>query len=367
LPSDFPNTDDAEQDTRFSAALALLREALQAKVFPACSLAVTHRGQPLLLRSLGQFTFDPSSQKVTDDNHLFDIASITKVVATTAMAMILYERGLLDLDTPIVAIVPEFASSGDARRKEVTLRMLLAHSSGLPAYVKLYLQALTPQALLSSAFQTELTADPGDRTEYSDIGFIVLGVALARIADEPLETFCRREILGPLGMVKTTFNPAASLRSTCVPTANDLEFRHRMIQGEVQDENASVMGGVAGHAGLFSTARDLSVFALAMLSAGDSIVRRETISLFTSRQVSPPGTSRALGWDTPSAPSQSGRHFSSRSFGHLGYTGTSLWIDPEKDLSIVLLTNRTWPDCKNQGIRQVRPQVHDAIVEALEK
>ena len=366
MPSDFPHTDEAGQDTRFNAALVLLQEALKAKAFPACSLAVTHHGRLLLLRSLGQFTFDAGSQQVTNDN-LFDIASITKVVATTAMAMVLYERGLLDLDTPVVALVPEFASSADVRRNEVTLRMLLAHSSGLPAYAKLYLQARTPQELLTIAFQIELTADPGARAEYSDIGFIVLGVALARIADEPLEMFCRREILGPLGMVSTTFNPAASLGSTCVPTANDQEFRHRIIQGEVQDENTSVLGGVAGHAGLFSTARDLSVFALAMLSAGNSVVRPDTLSLFTSRQMAPHGTSRALGWDTPSAPSQSGRYFSGRSFGHLGYTGTSLWIDAEKVLSIVLLTNRTWPDCKNQGIRQVRPQIHDAIVEALEK
>jgi CubicO group peptidase (beta-lactamase class C family) len=128
-----------------------------------------------------------------------------------------------------------------------------------------------------------------------------------------------------------------------------------------------VLGGVAGHAGLFSTARDISLFSRAMLSTGNSILRRETVSLFTSCQGSPPGTSRALGWDTPSAPSQAGRHFSSHSFGHLGYTGTSLWIDPERDLSITLLTNRTWPDCRNQAIRQVRPKVHDAIVEALEK
>jgi serine-type D-Ala-D-Ala carboxypeptidase len=366
LPANFPQFDDERQDTGFASAFLLLQEAVQAHAFPACSLAVMHRGRPLVLKSIGKFTFDADSPEVTD-SCLFDIASVTKVVATTAMAMILYERGLLDLDTPAVAIIPEFASSADLRRNEVTLRMLLAHSSGLPAYVKLFLHAKTPQALLAAAFDTELTAKPGTRAEYSDIGFIILGVALARIADEPLDLFCQREILGPLGLVNTTFNPAVPLRANCVPSANDLDFRHRIIQGEVQDENASVLGGVAGHAGLFSTARDISLFSLAMLSTGNSILRRETVSLFTSCQGSPPGTSRGLGWDTPSAPSQAGRHFSSHSFGHLGYTGTSLWIDPEQDLSITLLTNRTWPDCKNQAIRQVRPKVHDAIVEALEK
>ena len=140
-----------------------------------------------------------------------------------------------------------------------------------------------------------------------------------------------------------------------------------MIQGEVQDENASVLGGVAGHAGVFSTAEDVAIFAHSMLNGGAPILRSETLAQFTRRELSPPGTSRALGWDTPSVPSQSGKYFSSHSFGHLGYTGTSLWIDPERQLSVTLLTNRTWPDCKNEAIKEVRPRVHDAIIEALEK
>jgi CubicO group peptidase (beta-lactamase class C family) len=143
-------------------------------------------------------------------------------------------------------------------------------------------------------------------------------------------------------------------------------FRNRIIQGEVQDENASVLGGVAGHAGVFSTAADLAKFAHAQLSGGHPILRPETVALFTRRESAPPGTSRALGWDTPSTPSQSGQHFSPASFGHLGYTGTSLWIDPVRQLSVTLLTNRTWPDCSNQAIKQVRPQFHDAVVEAVE-
>jgi CubicO group peptidase (beta-lactamase class C family) len=222
-----------------------------------------------------------------------------------------------------------------------------------------------------------LTADPGARAEYSDIGFIILVVALERLAGEPLDTFCRREIFGPLGMSNTTFNPPRELRARIPPTADEREgdaspaeprstFRKRIIQGEVQDENAFVLGGVAGHAGLFSTAEDVACFAHVMLSGGSPILRPDTIALFTQREAGFVGTSRALGWDTPSAPSQSGTHFGPRSYGHLVYTGTSLWIDPDRQLSITLLTNRTWPDCSNQAIKQMRPKLHDAIVEAAD-
>jgi len=286
------------------------------------------------------------------------------------MAAILYERGLLELDSPVVGVVPEFACdvSGqkDRRRREVTFRMLLAHSSGLPAYERLFLRAKTREDLLGAAFTTSLSSDPGTRSEYSDIGFIVLGVALERMAEESLDRFCRREVFGPLGMANTTFNPPSGMWAAIPPTADDRAFRHRMIQGEVQDENAWELGGVAGHAGLFSTAEDVARFAQVMLGGGTPILRAETVALFTRRESTPAGTSRALGWDTPSAPSQSGKYFSPSSFGHLGYTGTSLWIDPERQLSITLLTNRTWPDCVNQAIKQVRPRFHDAVVEALE-
>jgi serine-type D-Ala-D-Ala carboxypeptidase len=190
---------------------------------------------------------------------------------------------------------------------------------------------------------------------------------LERVADESLDRFCQREIFGPLGMVHTAYNPPASWRAAIPPTADDRTFRKRIIQGEVQDENASVLGGVAGHAGLFSTAEDLATFAHVLLQGGSPLVRPETLALFTRRETAPAGTSRALGWDTPSSPSQSGKYFSARSFGHLGYTGTSLWIDPERQFSIAMLTNRTWPDCSNKAITSVRPAFHDAVVEALEQ
>jgi serine-type D-Ala-D-Ala carboxypeptidase len=353
------------QDQRFRSAFDILEKAIAGRAFPACSLAVTFRGEVVAHKSLGRFTYDPASPEVTAAS-LFDVASLTKVVATTAMAMILYERGVLDLEAPVTAVVPEFAND-DARRREVTLRMLPAHSSGLPAYEKLFLRASTREALLHAAFSTPLTADPGACVEYSDIGFIILGVALERLADEALDLFCQREIFGPLGMTHTTFKPAHGLKNSAVPTADDRSFRHRIIQGEVQDENASVLGGVAAQAGLFSTAEDLAIFAHAMLNGGHPILRRETVNLFSRREAAPEGTSRALGWDTPSTPSQSGKYFSARSFGHLGYTGTSLWIDVERQLSVTLLTNRTWPDCANHEIKRVRPAFHDAVVEALGK
>lgn len=318
----------------------------------------------MALKALGRFTYDASSPEVTAAT-VYDLASVSKVVATTAMAMMLYERGHLDLEAPIAGVLPEFASAHDPRRRAVTFRALLAHSSGLPAYARLFETAATRDALLHAAFTTPLEADPGSRSEYSDLGFIVLGEVLARVAGEPLDAFCRREVFGPLGMSHTTFCPPAGWRLRIPPTVDDRNFRRRVIQGEVHDENASVLGGVAGHAGLFAPAADVAAFAHMMLRGGRPILRSETVELFTRRESSPPGTSRALGWDTPLPPSQSGSHFSSRSFGHLGYTGTSLWIDPERALSITLLTNRTWPDQTSQKIKEVRPLFHDAVIEAL--
>ncbi|MGA9899568.1 MAG: serine hydrolase domain-containing protein [Terriglobales bacterium] len=352
------------QDTVFAPAFALLQNAITERVFPAASVAITHKGKLVARKAFGRFTYEPDAPETTADS-IFDVGSLTKIVATTSMAMILYELGLLDLDMPAVAMVPEFAAD-NPRNPEVTMQMLLTHSSGLPAHEKLFLDAKNREALLAAAFATQLTADPGTRAEYSDIGFIILGSALERLAEEPLDSFCRREVFGPLGMLHTAFRPPASWHDSIPPTVDDRGFRQRVIQGEVYDENASVMGGVASHAGLFATAEDLAIFANAMLEGGRPILRPETLAVFTRRESSPPGTTRALGWDTPSSPSQAGKYFSAGSFGHLGYTGTSLWIDPERQLSVTLLTNRTWPDAANQAIKVLRPRFHDAVVEALE-
>jgi serine-type D-Ala-D-Ala carboxypeptidase len=367
------------QDRIFHSAFSIVEQAIAGHAFPGASAAVTHRGQLIARKAFGRFSFEswPEMNKAVTAETPFDIASVTKVVATTTMAMLLYERGVLDLDEPIAGVVPEFlsgmnATDRDLRRRDVTFHMLLAHSSGLPAHEKLFLKTRSGEELLRAAFSTPLTADPGSRAEYSDIGFIILGAALERLAGESLDTFGQREIFGPLGMSTTAFKPASELRPLISPTSDGREtsggsdFRNRIIQGEVQDENAGVLGGVAGHAGLFSTAEDLARFANAMLNAGPPILRPETVALFTRRETEPAGTTRAMGWDTPSSPSQSGKYFSAGSFGHLGYTGTSLWIDPVRQLSITLLTNRTWPDCSNQAIKQVRPEFHDAVVEAVD-
>ena len=380
-----------KQDEQFSAAFSILREAVTQRAFPAASTAVTYKGRLLAVKSFGAFVYpEPGAPLLTDFGSsgrghvspatLFDLASLTKPVATTTMAMTLYERGQLELDAPVAAIIPEFMPGrSDLRRGSVTFRHLLAHCSGLPAYEKLFLRAHSRDELLHEAFSTPLTSDPASHAEYSDIGFIILGVALERIAEEAVDAFCQREIFGRLGMSNTAFNPPAAIRQQIPPTADERQercgsdtavgqprtLRNRIIQGEVQDENAFVLGGVAGHAGLFSTANDIARYAEAMLTGGPPILLPETISLFTRRESSPPDTTRTLGWDTPSTLSQSGRHFGPRSYGHLGYTGTSLWIDPDRKLSVTLLTNRTWPNCSNQAIKQVRPKFHDAIVEAL--
>jgi CubicO group peptidase (beta-lactamase class C family) len=349
---------------QFEHVRFILNTAVTERAFPGAAVSVIHRGELVFAEGIGHFTYDPLSSPVTVQT-VFDLASLTKVLATTAAAMLLYERGQFRLEQPVANVVPEFAQGSDDRKKEVTFEMLLAHSSGLPAHVKFYEQVKTREDLLRAAYRVPLEAEPMSRAAYSDIGFIILGVALERIADQTLDVFCAREIFEPLGMNQTFFCPAQALRGSIPPTLDAVDFRNRVIQGEVNDENASVMGGVAGHAGLFGSVVDVAKFAECILRGSGPILNRATIELFTKRQQHPAGTSRTLGWDTPSTPSQSGRYFSPQSFGHLGYTGTSLWIDPERQLSVTLLTNRTWPDGKSQQIKQIRPAVHDAIVEAL--
>ncbi len=284
----FPAAAYAQQDTVFLWPFAVLTKAIADHTFPAASVAVTHREKLVALKSFGRFTYEPDSPEVTNAS-IFDLASVTKVVATTTAAMILYQRGLLDLETPVVAILPEF-DGDDRRRREITLRMLLSHSSGLPAHEKFFLRVKTRDELLTAAFTVPLAAEPASVAVYSDVGFIVLGVALERLADEPLDRFCQREIFGPLGMAHTAYNPSPARRSSIPPTADDRTFRGRIIQGEVYDENASVLGGVAPHAGLFAPASDVAIFAHAMLHGGNPILRPETLALFTRRETAPSGT-----------------------------------------------------------------------------
>jgi len=366
-----PRPDFAHQEKQFARALALIGKAIAQRAFPGAALAVTHRGALVASLGFGKFTYDDDAPGVQADT-IFDLASLTKVVATTAVAMLLYEQGNLSLDEPIAQSLPEFVSLAPKHqipwREAVTVRMLLAHCSGLPAYEKLFEFATTGDDLIRAAMTTHLAAAPGERSVYSDIGFILLGELLANKAGLALNLAARQEIFMPLGMPQTRFNPPREMAGEIPPTEDDQKFRRRVVQGEVNDENAFVMGGVAGHAGVFAPATDLARFAECMLRGGSPIFKPETVRLFTHREMTPQGTTRALGWDTPSRPeSSSGRLFSLASFGHLGFTGTSLWIDPGRKLSVTLLTNRTWPNRASQLIREVRAQLHDAIVEALEE
>ena len=358
LPHNF-----SDQERQFQRAFDVLQTAVEQRAFPGAAAAVTHQGRLIALKSVGRFSYEADSPEVLPDT-IYDLASVTKVIATAALCMILYERGVFRLEQKVVEVLPEFAGT-DARRNAIPFRMLLAHSSGLPAYVKLFQQTPNRQELIAEAMQVPLTADPGSRVEYSDVGFILLGVALERLAGQPLDQLCQQEIFSPLELKYLRYRPPAEWKPRIPPTADDRSFRHKIIQGEVNDENAWVMGGVAGHAGCFGNAAEVAVLAECMLRGGAPLVQSEMVELFARRETSPAGTSRALGWDTPSQPSQSGRYFSSRSFGHLGFTGTSLWIDPERQLSVTLLTNRTWPDCSSQLIKQVRPVFHNAVVEAV--
>jgi serine-type D-Ala-D-Ala carboxypeptidase len=353
------------QHERFAAAYSILEQGISEQAFPGAVFGVLARGEVLALDGIGGFTYRQSTEAVNAST-VYDLASVTKVIATTSMAMLLYQRGQLSLDQSLVQILPAFAqdeAAGGARH-QVTLGMLLAHISGLAGYVRLFESARDREELLSACLHLPLEAAPGSRAEYSDPGFILLGRALEVIAGESLENFCLREVFTPLGMTSTRFRPPAHWRSAIPPTEEDLTFRHRVIQGEVQDENCFVLGGAAGHAGLFSNALDPLLYAQCLLDG--HLFTPETIELFTTR-VLPAESSRALGWDTPSQPSSSGKFFSSHSAGHLGYAGTSLWIDFERQLAVALLTNRTWPHRQNQAIRTIRPAFHDSVLKNIGK
>jgi serine-type D-Ala-D-Ala carboxypeptidase len=370
-----PAVPPAEIRDRFAAAYGVLGAAIAQRAFPGCAFGVLAGGTVVLQDALGRFTYDADAPAVTSRT-MYDVASLTKVLATTAAAMLLYQRGVLDLDTPVGELLPGFVVGRPpgTPARHVTLRHLLAHSSGLPAYVEFFRTAHTPAALFRQCLELPFEAPPGERAEYSDPGFILLGKALEVLMQDPLATWARREIFHPLELAATGFHPYRYLAPAIPPTEQDTTFRNRIIQGEVQDENASVLDGVAGHAGLFSSVPDLLRFSGEILrplrtgpeSGTPGLFEASTVNTFAERQ-KPEGSSRALGWDTPSEDSSSGRQFSSASIGHLGFSGCSLWIDLKADVAVVLLTNRTWPDRQNQAIRAVRPAFHDAVREALQQ
>lgn len=365
--------DMPEQSERFAGVYKVLLDAIAEHAFPGCAFGVLTGGETVLEDALGRFTYEFDAPPA-EPHTVFDVASITKVVSTTAAAMLLYQRGLLDLDMPLGELLPGFIVGRESGKlaRLVTLRHLLAHNSGLPGYVEFFRTAATPAELYRACLELPVEAVPGARSEYSDPGFILLGKALEVLTGEDLAMWTRKEIFEPLGLTATRFSPPAAQKALIPPTEIDNSFRHRVIQGEVQDENAWILNGAAGHAGLFSNVSDLLRFAGEILSAFSSDDRQdhsplfncETISCFAERQ-GPEGSSRALGWDTPSQESSAGAYFSRRSIGHLGFSGCSLWIDLDASVAAVLLTNRTWPDRQSQLIKQLRPSFHDAVRLAL--
>lgn len=368
------STPPTDTRTAFPLVYQVLNEAIADRVFPGCAFGVLVNdgsiSQIVLQDSLGRFTYEEDAPSVRPGT-VFDIASLTKVVATTATAMLLQQRGQLDLDMPLGELLPGFVigRSDGTHARHVKIRHLLAHNSGLPGYVEFFRTASTPGALYRACLKLPLEGRLGSRAEYSDPGFILLGKALEILTDEFLATWAGREVFAPLGMNSTSFCPHVDLRAYIPPTEEDTHLRRRRIQGEVQDENAWILKGAAGHAGLFSNVEDLLRFAGEVLSAakstgGSRLFTSSAVQLFAERQ-SPKDSSRALGWDTPSANSSAGHHFSTNSIGHLGYSGCSLWIDLEAGVAVTLLTNRTWPDRQNQAIRALRPAFHDAVREAL--
>ncbi len=343
---------------------AVIADFLEREAFPGGILAVGHKGALAYVKPFGRLAYEDGAPPVRDDT-IYDLASLTKVVATTTMAMILVDEGALDLDKPVRDFLPRFQGAG---KDAVRVRDLLTHSSGLVSGGPLYNDASGRAEFVARIQAMNLEYEPRSKSVYSDYGMILLGEILERVAGEPLETFVRTRVFEPLGMTDTGFLPPAESLARIAPTEID-PWRGRLVRGEVHDENAFAMGGIAPHAGLFSTAIDLARYAQMVLNGGvfehRRIVSRRVVQEFTRRS-DIPGSDRAIGWDTKSAEkSSAGRFFSPRSFGHLGYTGTSLWIDPDRELFAILLTNRVHPTRENILIRQARPAVADAVVQAL--
>jgi CubicO group peptidase (beta-lactamase class C family) len=346
---------------RFDAAQQILERAIGERAFPAAVIEVGTSGEPLWRRAFGTLTFDAGSAAVTDDT-IFDLASLTKVVATTPMVMQQIERGVLALDDPVSG---HSAPWGGDDRADVTLRDLLAHCSGLPAW-RPFFRELKGRAAYEAAIAAEpLEYQPRTKSVYSDLDFMLLGF----IVDGRLPIAERFALmLSQMGIVEEIqFVPPALWRARIAPTERDA-WRGRLLVGEVHDENASALGGIAGHAGLFGTAAAVGSYGrhlLQVLDGRTGAVRRTTLEEFITKRSDIPGSSRALGWDTMLPTSSCGSKMSTRAFGHTGFTGTSLWIDPEKDVYVVLLTNRVHPTRENEAIKLVRPAVHDAVMGEL--
>jgi len=353
----------------FPAARRVLEQAIAERAFPAAVIEVGTTAQMLWRQSFGRLTYDTDSAPATDDT-IFDLASLTKVVSTTPLVMQQFERGVLALDDPVSGHIAEWRSED---RAGVTLRDLLAHCSGLPAWRPYFKQrdpSTSPGTGVQEMYERAISVEPLEyvprsRSVYSDLDFILLGfIVHGRM---PLtERFAL--MLSQMGIVEEIqFTPPKLWRARTAPTEHD-EWRGRLLVGEVHDENAAALGGVAGHSGLFGTAAAIGSYARHLLQVLDGragVFRRATLEEFVAKRADIPGSSRALGWDTMLPTSSCGTKMSGHAFGHTGFTGTSLWIDPEKDVYVVLLTNRVYPTRANEAIKQVRPAVHDAVLAEL--
>lgn len=341
---------------------SLVSSALAEGAAPGATLAVGRFGRLVHLKGYGRLDTAVASAPV-DANTIFDMASLTKVIATTTLAMILEEQGLLDLDRTIASYVPGFNAPDKA---PITMRMAMTHRGGLEAFAPLFMTFRGREQYLEQINQRPLKAVPGTTTIYSDWEMILTQLVLEAITGAPLDRLADEKIFRPLGMTNTRFNPDSTLKARIAPTEIDT-IRGGLVWGRVHDENADAMGGVAGHAGLFSTAGDVAIFAQMLLNGGQyngvRIVSPATVARWTAPQVR--GSSRALGWDTPSAVSSAGHFFSPRSFGHTGFTGTSIWIDPTRDLFVILLTNRVNPTRENTRVFALRRAVADAAQRSI--
>ena len=349
-----------DRAARLSDTLRLLLDAaVRDSAFPgAVAVVGTSAGT---LATVGAGQLDWGGTTVPDERTLWDLASLTKVIGTTSAMMQLVAAGRVDLEAPVQRYLPQWTGPNKER---VTIRNLLVHTAGLRAFRLLYSETADAASAKALVYATPLDTVPGARTLYSDLGIILLGEVIEAVAGERLDAYLRREVFTPLGMHDTMFNPPAELLDRIAPTEID-PWRGRHVRGEVHDENAFRLGGVAPHAGLFSTAHDLARFARMYLNGGvlDSarILDPATIALFT-RPADRSFSTRALGWDTPDGRNSAGRLMSDRAFGHTGFTGTSIWIDPAADVFVLLLTNRVNPTRANMRIAAVRRSVADAAM-----
>jgi len=341
----------------WAAVTHLLDSAVASGAAPGAVLAVSLEGRHLY-HATGRLGVDDPARP--DSTTIYDLASLTKVIALTTMAQLLVEEGTLELDVPVSRYLPAFSGGG---RDSVTLRHLLTHSSGLPAWRPLHLQSATRAEAFALADTTALEAPPGARFAYSDLGAIVMTQVVERSTGLRLDTLVRQRLIEPLQLQDTGFLPDPSWASRIAPTEND-PWRGRTLRGEVHDENASRLDGVSGHAGLFASARDMLVVAdwlIPRWRGARGLTAERWSREFTRRQDLPPGSSRALGWDTPSNGSSAGTRLGQESFGHTGFTGTSIWIDPARGLAIILLSNRVHPTRQNPGWAPVRAAVADLV------